>query len=302
LALSVSEAIARVPQWSGAQGIEVEPLGGGITNRNFRVTVNGQAYVLRLAGEDTELLGIDRQHEYAANVAAAKVGVAPEVVYFIEPEGYLVTRFVDGKPIPIDEMRSSENVRRVAQALIKIHSMGSIPGVFSASRVVNAYTTLSRRNGALFPDDFDWLLDRKREIEGAQHQGTIMPRPCHNDLLNGNFLDDGAIRILDWEYAGMGDVFFDLANFAVHHDFSDDEDRLLLECYFGEASEARFPRLKQMKVMSDFREAMWGVVQSTISKLDFDFQGYALEHFDRMRRSMNDPRWGKWLEEVTGHG
>src|SRR3989304_8750033 len=177
--------------------------------------------------------------------------------------------------------------------------MGWTPGVLSASRVVNAHPTLSRRSGALFPDDFDWLLDRKREIEGAQQRGTIMPRPCHNDLLNGNFLDDGALRSLDLEYAGIGDVFFDLANFAINHDFSDDEDRLLLECYFEEASEARFARLKQMKVMSDFREAMWGVVQSKISKLDFDFQGYAREHFDRMRRAMNDPRGGKWLEGVT---
>lgn len=300
--LDVNQVIARVPQWAGVVDIEVTPLGGGITNRNFRVTVGGESFVLRLAGEETELLGINRQNEHAANVAAARVGVAPEVVYFIEPEGYLVTRFVDGKPISIEDMRSRENIRRAAQALTKVHSMGSIPGLFSASRVVNAYTELGRRNGATFPDNFDWLLERKREIEGAQQQGTIMPRPCHNDLLNGNFLDDGAIRILDWEYAGMGDVFFDLANFAINHEFSDEQDRYLLECYFGEASEARFARLKQMKVMSDFREAMWGVVQSKLSKLDFDFQGYASQHFERMTGALNDPRWGKWLVEVIEHG
>ncbi|HLC04615.1 MAG TPA: choline/ethanolamine kinase family protein [Anaerolineales bacterium] len=302
MSLDVTQAIARVPQWAGVDDIEVTPLGGGITNQNFRVEVGGESFVLRLAGEDTERLGIQRQNEHAANLAAARVGIAPEVLYFMEPEGYLVTRFIDGKPIPVDEMGSSENIRRVAEALLKVHSMGPIPGLFSASRVVNAYTELGRRQGAAFPENFEWLLDRKREIEGAQQRGTILPRPCHNDLLNGNFLDDGAIRILDWEYAGMGDVFFDLANFAVNHEFSDDQDRYLLESYFGEASEPRFARLKQMKVMSDFREAMWGVVQSKLSKLDFDFQGYAGRHFERLTRSMDDPRWGKWHQEVIEHG
>jgi thiamine kinase-like enzyme len=302
MSLGVSEAISRVPQWTGVKDIEVAPLGGGITNQNFRVTVNGDSFVLRLAGEDTELLGINRQNEHAANVAAARAGVAPDVVYFIEPEGYLVTRFIDGKGISVEEMGAEANIRRVAEALTRVHSMGSIPGMFSASRVVGTYTELSRRRGAIFPENFDWLLERKREIESAQQQGTIMPRPCHNDLLNGNFLDDGAIRILDWEYAGMGDVYFDLANFAAHHEFSDEQDRYLIESYFGEASEARFARLKQMKVMSDFREAMWGVVQTKLSRLDFDFQGYARRHFKRMTGALNDPRWGKWLQEVIQHG
>lgn len=302
MSLSVGEAIARVPQWAGVEDVQIDPLGGGITNQNYRVTVAGGAFVLRLAGEDTELLGINRSNEHAANVAAARAGVAPEVVYFIEPEGYLVTRFIDGGPISIEEMGTQANIRRVAEALTRVHSMGSIPGLFSASRVVNTYTELGRRHGATFPENFDWLLERKREIEGARQQGTIMPRPCHNDLLNGNFLDDGAIRILDWEYAGMGDVYFDLANFCVNHEFSDEQDRYLLECYFEEATPARFARLKQMKVMSDFREAMWGVVQSKLSRLDFDFLGYARQHFDRMTEALNDPRWGEWLQEVIEYG
>lgn len=302
MGLDVAEAIARVPQWAGVRDIQVTPLGGGITNQNFRVVVGSESFVLRLAGEGTELLGIHRQNEHAASLAAARVGVAPEVVYFIEPEGYLVTRFVEGKPIPIADMGSAENIRRVAEALTRIHSMGSIPGLFSASRVINTYTNIGRDLGAEFPDDFEWMLERKREIEGAQQHATIMPRPCHNDLLNGNFLDDGVIRILDWEYAGMGDEFFDLANFAVHHEFTDDQDQYLLECYFGEASEPRFARLKLMKVMSDLREAMWGVVQTKLSKLDFNFQDYAGQHFERMKRTLNDARWGRWLEEVVEHG
>lgn len=106
--------------------------------------------------------------------------------------------------------------------------------------------------------------------------------PCHNDLLNANFLDDGEIRIVDWEYAGMGDRFFDLANLSVNHEFGGGADQALLEAYFGEATQEALGQLRQMKFMSDFREAMWGVLQSGISTLDFDFTAYAEKHFARM--------------------
>src|SRR4029078_11414505 len=86
------------------------PLSGGITNRNFLVTgaADGAKYVIRLAGNDTHRLGISREVEHAATVAAAGVGVGPEVLAFVRPEGYLVTRFIDGRPIPEPEMRSAQ--------------------------------------------------------------------------------------------------------------------------------------------------------------------------------------------------
>lgn len=94
------DIIARVPQWEGVGDLRFSPLGGGITNTNYRVDVGDEAYVLRIAGANTELLGIDRKNEYIANLAAGKLGIAPQVFHFIEPEGYLVTRFLNAKPIP----------------------------------------------------------------------------------------------------------------------------------------------------------------------------------------------------------
>jgi len=113
--------------------------------------------------------------------------------------------------------------------------------------------------------------------------------PCHNDLLNANFIDDGErLRIVDWEYAGMGDRFFDLANFSINHEFGEEDNRMLLEAYFGAVRE-ELRALRLMRFMSDFREAMWGVVQQGISELDFDFVAYADEHFARLRRTAADP-------------
>ena len=119
--------------------------------------------------------------------------------------------------------------------------------------------------------------------------------PCHNDLLNANFLDDSSIRIVDWEYAGMGDRFFDLANFSVNHEFEVEDDRRLLETYFGEARDDDLASLRMMRFMSDFREAMWGVLQSGISELDFDFTGYARKHFARMEATASDPAFTAFL-------
>ena len=104
MALSLEEALARVPQWTGAVDLKVTPLEGGITNNNFRVVVGGETCVLRIPGADTELLGMNRENEYSANLAAGKLGIAPEVFFFIRPEGYLITRFIPGRPLLLAEM------------------------------------------------------------------------------------------------------------------------------------------------------------------------------------------------------
>ncbi len=302
MTLSLAEAIARVPHWAGLTNLQTTLLADGITNQNYRIEVGGEGFVLRIAGANTELLGINRRHEYAAHQAAAALGIAPEILYFIEPEGYLVSRFIAGRPIPPEAMARPENIRRAAATLRRVHAMPAIPGTFSPFRVVEDYTQTAQRYGVAFPDHFDWLLARMRDIEAAFWQDPFTPCPCHNDLLNANFLDDGQMRILDWEYAGMGDCFFDLANFSVNHGFGDEPDRLLLQTYFGEATPARLARLKLMKIMSDFREAMWGMVQIGISQLDFDFREYADKHFKRMTENFNDPRYKQWLAEVTQGG
>jgi thiamine kinase-like enzyme len=278
--------------WPG-RNAKIAALSGGITNRNFRVNVNGVSFVLRVGGNDTSLLGIDRKVEHAASLRAAEVGVGPEVVAFVESKGWLVTRFIDGRALPPEEMRTPEGIRRVASVIRKIHEAAAIPGRFDAHVVVDQYREEAKKHGVWIPGEFDhahYASERIRRARGPQPQV-----PCHNDLLNANFLDDGAIRIVDWEYAGMGDRFFDLANLSVNHDFGIDEDRRLLEAYFGVERDADLAALRLMRLMSDFREAMWGVLQSGISTLDFDFRGYADKHFSRLLLAAADPDFEHYL-------
>lgn len=303
---AVDAAVARVGPWQGRTDITTSSLSGGITNQNYRVDVGGHSFVLRVSGANTDLLGIDRRHERATAMAAAAAGLAPEVVYFIEPEGYLLTRFVAGRPITPDDTREPETIQQLARILQRIHALPPIPGAFSPFQVVADYRRLATERGVTgWPDDFDWLLDRMRAVEAAFAHDPAFPCPCHNDLLNENFLREtatGRIYVLDWEYAAMGDSYFDLANLAAQHRFGDEQDDLLLHAYFGEPTPRRLARLKLMKCMSDFREAMWGMLQLGISALDFDFRGYANTYFERLRAGFHDPRVADWLALLTGGG
>ena len=275
------QIVARV--WPGRPA-EVEVLGGGITNHNFKVTLDGDSYVLRVGGKDTGLLGIDRSVEHGASRVAAELEIGPEIAAFIEPEGYLVTRFIEGNPIPPEEMGRPAPIARAAETLRRIHEGPRIPGRFDSFRVVETYCATAAARGVPIPDAYGRAKEHADEIERARGPQPLVP--CHNDLLNANFIDDGErIRIVDWEYAGMGDRFFDLANFSINHEFGDHENEALLAAYFGETEPSHLASLTLMRFMSDFREAMWGVVQQGISELDFDFAAYADEHFERLERT-----------------
>jgi thiamine kinase-like enzyme len=279
--------------WPGGR-FTVEELGGGITNQNFKVLVDGEAFVLRIGGKDTELLGIDRRAEQAAARMAAAIGVGPEVLTVVEPEGYLITRFIVGNPVPPERMRDPETVKRVAASLRAIHVAQAIPSRFNAHRVVEAYEATATARGVTIPADYRWAKDASDRIEKAR--GPQPEVPCHNDLLNANLIDDGRrIRIVDWEYAGMGDRFFDLGNLSIKNDFEPEDDRRLLQAYSGEVREPDLAAIRVMRFMGAFFEAMWGVVQQGISELDFDFKAYADENFDRLRGIAADPRFEGWI-------
>jgi thiamine kinase-like enzyme len=271
--------------WPGLD-VSVEPLGGGITNRNFKVEAGGQEFVLRIGGKDTELLGIDRAAEHAASCVAAELGLGPGVVAFIEPEGYLVTRYVDGEVGKVD-------LDRVGAALRQLHDGPALPARFDSFRVVEAYRATAHERGVAVPSAYARAKEIADQIE-SRRSGTTF-RPCHNDLLSANFIDDGTrLWLVDWEYAGMGDPFFDLGNFAVNNALGEEGEKELLAAYGSDDGEA----LVLMRFMSDFREAMWGIVQLAISELDFDFAAYAEEHFERLARTAAEPRFQRALQST----
>lgn len=297
-------AMQRVPDLAG-RDLVLTALSGGITNRNYRVDVAGteDRFVIRLGGNDTHLLGISREVEHAATVAAAGVGVGAEVVAFLRAEGILVTRFIDGTPIAQLDIHHPETILRVADSVRRFHEGPAIPGLFIPLRIVEAYRALALERGVPIPPEFALAQAVGRRIELALLTNPLELRPCHNDFLPGNLIDDGArMRIVDWEYAGMGDPFFDLGNFSINNDLTPDEDEAFLAAYDAEAAPRpdRLARLVLFRVISDFREAMWGVLQQGISTLDVDFRAYAAEHFERLLANAATPRFVSALRDVAG--
>ncbi len=298
--LTIAEAIARIPSWKEAVSVRVAPLPGGITNYNYRVDVAADAFVVRIGGKVAALLGIDRRREYACTVAASRTDVGPEVVHFLPEDDVLVTRFITGRPLAAAEVAGEETLPRVVRSLRRYHEGPDFPGVFSPAQTLEAYLDAARQYRAPLPADTGRLYMLAREVDQALRRSDAAVRPCHNDLWPPNLIDDGTrIRIVDWEYAAMGDVYFDLANFSLHHGLSDAREETLLQAYFGVVAEAGVARLKLLKILAELREAMWCMVAVQVSDVAFDFLGYAGTHFARCRAALADGRLPEWLHLVT---
>lgn len=273
-----------IPELRGKR-LTISPLDGGLTNRNYRVEGGGESYVLRVAGKDTALLGIDRDIEADCSRAAAALGVGPEVVAYLPEHAALLRRFAPGTPLTSQAMQQAPVLRRVVEAVRRYHQGPPGTGSFSPFETVRRYCALARERQVRFPDNLETSLELLAHLQQELEPGGPVC-PCHNDLLAGNLIDDGATaRIIDWEYAGMGDRFFDLGNLAVNNDFDHEHERALLELYFGEARPDHLRRLRLMRLASDMREAMWGFLQSAISKLDVDFVAYGGKHLERFIHS-----------------
>ncbi len=259
----------------------VIPLSGGITNRNFRIESGGARLVVRLGGEGARFLGIDRRREAAASRAAASLGIGAEVVAFFPRDRALVTRFIPGRTMTPARARRPEAIRRIGRRLRQIHGGPRFPGRFSPFDSARRYALLARRRGGPLPAEADRALSLIPALQRALGKPPA-PAPCHNDLLAANFLEQGrTIRIIDWEYAGMGDPDFDLGNFCVNQRLDEPQQKRLLSAYGIPASGAALRRLSLMMLASDLREGFWGLIQSRLSRLDFDFSAYARRHLRR---------------------
>ena len=294
----VAALLARMHDWGGS-AIEVEPLGGGITNRNFVATVDGRRVVVRLPGERTELLCIDRVNEAEAARRAADLGIGPGIAGVLPEVGTLVSDFVAGRHL--DPEPFNERIAEVVPLLQRFHDSGELQGAFPIHRVVEWHARDAAANGVQPPPVFDRLHEQSLRIEAAFGQSPTPAVPCHNDLLPGNvlFADDGRAWLLDFEYAGMNDRFFDLGNLSVNCGLDEAGDEELLRCYFGGVTDGRWARLQLMKVMSEFREGMWALVQQAISTLDTDFVAYADERLGNCERLTSRPEFADWLQHAT---
>lgn len=260
--------IVRIPAWSQARDIQAERI-AGLTNANYRITVDGERFVLRVSGGNTERLGINRNHEVAALKAAAAAGLAPEIEAFLPPEGHLVTRWVDGYHWNPVECRTPEHIRLLTNTVKRIHALPPSGATFSSFQRVEAFLKTARRYRVPLPEGFDSFLETMKMVEAEQQADrSDWVHFCHNDLVSVNYLyndQNESICVLDWEFAGMGDIYYDLATVVYTHDsegpIPPELEEIMLACYFGEVTSLQRRRLQGMKYMLMLFTGMWGLAQ-----------------------------------------
>ncbi len=286
----LSSLLRRVPEWGPEQDLLVEPLPGGWTNDNYRVIAGAGAFVLRVNGAHADALGIDREAERDAARAAERRGVGAEIVCFLEPEGHLVTRLIRGRGFPWDAAPALEDALRMLDVLREVHAFPATKRVFSPFGVVRRYLERTRSAGGPLPDDAPDLLARVRSLEqrGSEGQRCF----CHNDAGLGNFIagEDGRMRLIDWEYAGMNDPLFDLATLIVGHLHGARSEAALVDAYVAQGGEVDPVRLDAMKFMYELREASWSLLHYTLvggsSPLAPEFREAADRFFAAARRRL----------------
>ena len=167
---ALKEVVNAMPAWASADRVDAEYISGGITNRNYCVRVDGESFFVRLAGEETEVLGIDRDNERSAVEAAAAAGMGPGVVAFLPEHGCLITEWIEGAPVPPEDLRQRTMLDRLVHSIKAFHSCPKIPGTFSPFRVVELYRKSAESRGVEVPEVYQRLLERAREVEEALQQ------------------------------------------------------------------------------------------------------------------------------------
>jgi thiamine kinase-like enzyme len=273
--------VARLACWRGR--VEVEPLPGGLSNRNCKVTDAGGRYVVRL-GDDVPEHGILRRNEEASSRAAAAAGISPDVIH-AEP-GVLVFRFIDGRTLTAGDLRGDAMLPRVLDLVRRVHERiaphiaGARPE-FRVFQVLRDYARTLQRGGSRMTPGLPRLMDAAVRLEQAA--GPAEARFCHNDLLAANLIDDGKrLWLIDWEYGGFNSPLFDLGNLASNNGFTAEQSEWLLASYDGNAPDA--PRRRALVAMicaSLLREAMWSMVQEIHSRLPIDYPAYTRDNLAR---------------------
>ena len=297
--MRAEEAAARVSLWNGHDPV-ITPLSGGLTNENYLVEADGAKYVMRLPGQSTELLAIDRENEVYNTKAAATTGIGPRVLEHVAGIDVMVLEFIPGPTMSAGSLHAPEMPARMADSFHRLHAAPRFLHDFNMFRLIERYLRIVAENDVRIPADYrDWL-PTVAEIEQAVGVAALAPAPCHNDLLCENFIDDGtALRIVDYELSGNNDPCFDLGNTAQEAEFDQELRRALCEAYFGRPDPRQLARMNLFALMSDVGWTLWGAIQAKISAVEFDFDGYYASRWKRALALLRSDGPRRWMAEAA---
>src|SRR5215207_1137202 len=294
----IEEVVSKIEDWRGKR-ISIEPLSGGLTNSNFCVIVDETPYFVRVPGERTELLAIDRKNEVYNTKAAAEAGVAPSVLYHLPEYDVMVLKFLEGKTMSKEALNKPGMPTRMAQAIKRLHAGPRFYSDFNMFRLTEYYLRMCKERGIKIPDGYLERMPIVARIEEAMSVRPLPTVPCNNDLLAENYIDDGKqLWLIDYEYSGNNDPTFELGNTCQEMQFNEEQINEVCAAYFGVVSSNKSGRMKLNMILSDVGWGLWAAIQAEISTIDFDFWGWAIDRWSRADQKMDSAEFSLWLREV----
>lgn len=282
------KTISQMALWKS--DIEINPISGGITNQNYIVTDRNDKYFVRI-GADIPEHGVMRFNELAASHAAHAAGISPAVIH--AEAGIMVLEFIESQALSPDEIKASEYLSEVISLVQRCHQQipqlfRGAPLVFWVFQVLRDYSHTLNESSSNWRDALPDLMIKAVKLE--EDVGKIELVFGHNDLLCGNFINDGnRLWLIDWEYAGYNSPLFDLGGLASNNLFSADQELALLSNYFGRApSKKLLKKYSAMKCASLLRETMWSMVSEIHSSINFDYQAYSKENLASFNQAWED--------------
>lgn len=295
--MKLEQIMQKVPQWAG-QPFTVTALEGGQTNQTYKVVVLGEAYVVRIGAENSDLHGIQRSTEYQIISMTAQAGITPEVIAIFREEDVCISRFIDGRLLNQHDIHQPQTIKEIIDLMKRYHALPVCGHSIPFFEIEHSLETV--KNDPLISNEIAEIRQLAHLLCSTLTQAQEAPVICHNDLAPQNFMHDGKqLWLFDWEYAGVADRFVDLANLSSYSGFNDTENDLLLRYYFGQYSPAMWAKFKLMRTWSDLREALWGLIQRQSATLDLTYTEDICHYLNRFRKTTQSPEFAQWLARQT---
>lgn len=287
---SLRQTLSRFPLWNDAAILE--PISGGLTNQNYKLTLPQASYFVRVNNGDKAILGLDPKREYTCTKQAADIGIAPPILWYDPIDQVIVTPFIDSQNIELDGLSQ----QRIIKSIKAFHlSAKELPHQFCPYQAISDYYQHALSLRAREIPLSKCILSIIAEIKVAIPLFTNTA-PCHLDLHQQNFLDDGKqIWIIDWEYAAMADPLFDLASWISVDRFSESQMRELLSFYLDHPTQKDLAHLYLSSILAEIRWGFWYLIQNEISDIDFPYEMLAFKCFDEVLKKTQQPLYRESL-------
>ena len=294
----LNELLEDIPAVAGRPR-QLEELSGGLTNRNVKVTTPDGVYVARCTDASRNFLAIDRDEEYNNSVAAERAGVGAPVIDYRPDLGILLLGYLNGKTLCNDDFQRPGVVVKVAVGCRELHCGPRFRSRFDMFERQPLYLKTILDNGFKLPHDYLDYTDTFggiREVLTATDQITV---PCNNDLLAGNFIEDGdRVWIIDYEYSGNNDPCFELGNIWSECGLSTEQLDELVTAYFGRPLRHKTARAHLQGIVAKYGWTLWGCIQSASSALEVDFWSWAMERYEAAVAEFKHPNFARLLDDV----